>query len=239
MTLLRRLIAWIGALGLVALNLTCRLRSQRDPRPALRAAGTLYVHAILHAHQLAALLNHGERQCGAMISRSTDGELVVPLCKLTRIRPFRGSTRKAGTNKGGRAALREMVDFMRTTRNPCTFTVDGPRGPRNHVQLGVAVTAKETGALVIALCIVPRRRWILSRTWDRLQIPKPFTTFELMFAPPIDPSAFADVEELRSEIEMALNRIERDLDPSESARITAVAASSREPRSAGPHPSNP
>ena len=239
MEFLRWVVSWIGALGLVALNLTCRLRTQRDPRPALRAAGTLYVHAILHAHQLAALLNHGERQCGAMISRSTDGDLVIPLCKLTRIRPFRGSTRKAGKNKRGRAALGEIIDFMQETRLPSTFTVDGPRGPRNHVQLGVAVTAKETGAQVIALGIVPRRRWILARTWDRLQIPKPFTTFEAIFTPPIDPDAFPHVEELRCEIEATLNRVERELDPSEAARINPARASSQESSRAGPRPSNP
>jgi lysophospholipid acyltransferase (LPLAT)-like uncharacterized protein len=99
--ILKWLVAWIGAFGFVALNLTCRLRVRHDPRPALRAAGTLYVHAILHAHQLAALLNHGERQCGAMISRSTDGDLVVPLCRLTRIRPFRGSTRRPARTRAG------------------------------------------------------------------------------------------------------------------------------------------
>ena len=238
MKILRWLVAWIGAFGLVALNLTCRVRTQRDPRPALRAAGTLYVHAILHAHQLAALLNHGERQCGAMISRSTDGDLVIPLCRLTRIRPFRGSTRSAGKNTGGRAALGEIIDFMQATGLPCTFTVDGPRGPRNHVQLGVAVTAKETGAQVVALGIVPRRRWILARTWDRLQIPKPFTTFEAIFAPPIDPNAFPGVEDLRCEIEATLNRLERELDPSEAARFNPARASSREPLPAGPRPSS-
>ena len=178
MKILMWLVAWIGAFGFVALNLTCRLRVRHDPRPALRAAGTLYVHAILHAHQIAALLNHGERQCGAMISRSTDGDLVIPLCRLTPIRPFRGSTRKAGKNKGGRAALGGMIDFMRTTGLPCTFTVDGPRGPRNRVQLGVAVTAEgDQGAGDRARHRVPPV--VLARSWDRLQIPKPFTTFEL------------------------------------------------------------
>ena len=208
------------------MNLTCRHRPQRDPRPALRAAGVPYAHAILHAHQIGALLNHGERECGAMISRSADGDLVIPLCRLTRIRPFRGSTRRAGRNKGGRAALGEIVEYMRTTGHPCTFTVDGPRGPRNHVQLGVAVAAKEVGAQVIAVGIVPRRRWILP-TWDRLQIPQPFTTFDAIFAPPIDPGLFPDVEDLRSEIEATLRRIEHELDLEEATRISPARASSR------------
>jgi len=230
--------AWIGALALVVLNLTCRLRTQRDPRPALRAAKTPYIHAILHAHQLAALLNHGERACGAMISRSTDGDLVIPLCRLTHIRPFRGSSRRAGSNKGGRAALGSMIEFMQTTGLPCTFTVDGPRGPRNHVQLGVAVAAKEARAQVIALAIVPRRRWILG-TWDRLQIPKPFTTFEAIFAPPIDSAAFPDVEDLRREIETTLCRIERELDPDEASRINPARDPSRARSRADRTPSIP
>jgi lysophospholipid acyltransferase (LPLAT)-like uncharacterized protein len=231
--------AWIGALAVFALGLTCRLRARSDPRPALRAAGTPYIHAILHAHQIGALLNHGEPACGAMISRSSDGDLVIPLCRLTRIRPFRGSTRRAGSNKGGRAALGSMIEFMQTTGLPCTFTVDGPRGPRNHVQLGVAVAAKEARAQVIALAIVPRRRWIVARSWDRLQIPKPFTTFEAIFAPPIDPDAFPDVEDLRSEIEATLCRIEGELDLDEASRINPARDPSRARPPAGPPPSSP
>jgi lysophospholipid acyltransferase (LPLAT)-like uncharacterized protein len=33
--------------------------------------------------------------------------------------------------------------------------------------------------------VVPSRRWILTRAWDRMQVPKPFGTLRLAFGTPI------------------------------------------------------
>ncbi len=215
---LRLAVAWVAACLLVLINWTCRRRLHADPRPALRAARQPYIYAILHAHQIAAALNHGEELCGAMVSRSADGDLLMPLCRLSRIRPFRGSTRKGARDKGGQEALEALIAFVRSTGKPCTMAVDGPRGPRNHVYSGVTQIAVATGAHIVAATVIPRARWILSRTWDRLQIPKPFTTLDLWFAPPIDAKELGDPASLRVHVERTLTELEAISDPIESAR---------------------
>src|SRR6185312_15492896 len=105
MRVLRKLIGWVIAMLVVVWRLTCRYRVVHDPRPALREAGTPYVYALLHAHQVAAVFVNDERRLAAMVSRSGDGELLVPSLKVRRVRPVRGSSRSATRDKGGREAL--------------------------------------------------------------------------------------------------------------------------------------
>ena len=94
--------------------------------------------------------------------------------------------------------------------------MDGPRGPRNHVNRGIAKLSLATGAAVLIAVPIPRRRWILSRTWDRFQIPKPFTRMEIFFAPPMLSYEGEDLEVFRQRIEDALTAFEEQHDPEEA-----------------------
>lgn len=215
--------AWIGALLFKVINWTCRLHKHNDPRPSLKASGQPYIYAILHAHQLAAVLNHEEPICGAMVSRSADGDLLIPSCKVNRVVPFRGSTRSGSREKGGREALEQLIEWVGSTGNPCTMAVDGPRGPRGHVHAGVARIAAETGARILVTLVIPSRRWITG-TWDRLQTPKPFSRIDVHFAQTLDPADHDDVEGLRAAVERSLNELEREHDPLEVEACIAHAA---------------
>ena len=226
MSVLRWLAAWLGAIIFVCIRNTCRLQTHDDPRPGLRGRGQGYIYAILHAHQIAAVLTHGEELCGTMVSRSVDGDLIIPICTLNNIRPFRGSSSKKGQDKGGTRALTQLIEFVRSGR-PCTMAVDGPRGPRNHVQGGVAKIAEATGAHIVVTCVIPRRRWILRGTWDRMQIPGPFSTFDAWFSEPIGPGSYDDLEMLRARVEDVLTALERSSDPSEATIASRLVGGSR------------
>ena len=91
---LSRLAGWVLALLVLLWRLSCRYRVENDPRPALRAAGRPYAYALLHAHQIAAVFVNDEPRMAAMVSRSADGELLVPSLVLRRVRAVRGSSRK-------------------------------------------------------------------------------------------------------------------------------------------------
>ncbi len=218
---IRWLAAWLGAIIFAAIGKTCRLHTHDDPRSRLREAGQSYIYAILHAHQIAAALTHGEDLCGTMVSRSTDGDLLIPTCTLNNIRPFRGSSSKSGRDKGGTGALMQLIEFVQSG-HPCTMAVDGPRGPRNRVQGGVAKIAEVTGAHIIVACVIPSRRWILQGAWDRMQLPGPFATFDAWFSEPINPSNFDNLDTLRVHIEDVLTALERGSDPQEAAITQAT-----------------
>ncbi|NOT63857.1 MAG: hypothetical protein HOP19_26885, partial [Acidobacteria bacterium] len=53
------------------------------------------------------------------------------------------------------------------------FTVDGPRGPQYEAKPGAVMLAAKSGAALLPFSISLDRCWRL-RSWDRLEIPKPF-----------------------------------------------------------------
>ncbi len=213
-TVLRFLGAWLGALVTVLMRWTSRVNSHNDPRPALRAANQPYAYAFLHAHQVATVIA-GEPGTGAMVSRSADGDLLVPALRARGIIPVRGSSKLAGKRKGGRAALENLIEHSRNGA-PAYFAVDGPRGPRNQVRRGVAELAFATGAAILPVVGLPRRRWILSRTWDRFQIPKPFPTIDIWYDEPLLASDAADIDALRCALSARLDALEILHDPEEA-----------------------
>src|SRR6056297_308359 len=89
-------IAWAAAAFILVLRWTCRVRVHDDPRETLRRDGVRYIYAVLHAHQVAAILG-GERGTGAMVSRSRDGEIIVPSLRIRGIIPVRGSGSRGGS----------------------------------------------------------------------------------------------------------------------------------------------
>ena len=215
----RRTIASLGpaviALLMVILRYTCRVRFHNDPRPALRKAGIPYVYSVLHAQQLAAA-TCGDPGTAAMVSQSQDGALVALGLRLVGITPIRGSSRRRNKDHGGLAALENLIEHVRN-KKPAYLAVDGPRGPRNRVNKGVAVLSRRANAAVLNVVVVPTRRWILKATWDRLQIPMPFCRIDTYFAEPIHPQPGETAEQYRRRIEAALNAWEACHDPAEAA----------------------
>ena len=156
----------------------------------------------MRAHQLAAVFANDEPRLAAMVSRSGDGDLLVPALRLRRVRAVRGSTRKGATDKGGRTALAILAGLLRRTI-PVLLAIDGPRGPRGRVHRGVADLARDTGAPILPTLVLPSRRWFLGRTWDRFQIPQPFTLVRLIFGAPIETAPNETAEALCRRLEAA------------------------------------
>lgn len=213
------LAAWL----LVCWRVTLRFRVEGDPRPALRRAGRRYVYAILHAQQLSFILLSDDVPILAMVSASRDGEWLVSLCRTRGIVPVRGSSARDGEDKGGRAALALLADGVRAGV-PALLAVDGPRGPRNQVHWGVVNLARETDAcIVVAGVFAPPGRYILEKSWDRTQLPRPFSTLTGRFRPPIDPRDHPDATSLRARVTAELLALERAFDPVEARHAGRIS----------------
>jgi lysophospholipid acyltransferase (LPLAT)-like uncharacterized protein len=191
------------------------MRITNDPRPALDAVNQGFVYAFLHAHQAAAVICHDEDKLVAMVSRSTDGDLLIPSLRCLGIMASRGSSRKGNQDKGGRQALTEIKNHLRGGV-PVAIAVDGPRGPRNFVHRGVAEMGLDTQCPILPVAIICSRKWVLN-TWDRMQIPKPFARVEFAYGALIQP-ADQDSARLREAVAAALRQLEMDNDPQEAAR---------------------
>jgi hypothetical protein len=225
MKILRFIAAWLVAVLTLLLRWSCRIRWHDDPRVSLRQEGCPYAYAILHCHQVAAVIGC-EPGTGAMVSRSADGDLLVPTLRIHGIVPIRGSTRTRERDKGGAAALVRLIKHVRDGA-PAYLAVDGPRGPRNYVNRGIAKLSLATGAAVLIGVPIPRRRWILARAWDRFQIPKPFTRIDVFFAPPLRLREGEDAETFRRRIQDAITELEELHDPEEAAAGKAAASAPR------------
>lgn len=195
---------WLIACITVLLRLTMRRRTVDDPRPELRRQGTRYVMAALHAHQAACVFFNDENNLAALVSRSADGDLLVPSLRARGVRPIRGSSMKNGRDKGGARALVAMAKHVNSGA-PAIITVDGPRGPRGTVNPGIVKLAERSDATILPVVCIASRRSILTRTWDQMQIPWPFSTLSLCFGPPVkvieDPSAVATLTESLRKLE--------------------------------------
>ncbi|MEI8365371.1 MAG: lysophospholipid acyltransferase family protein [Parachlamydiaceae bacterium] len=125
--------------------------------------------------------------CTAFISKSRDGdplELVTKSYSRGRVLRVPHNTRHQ--------ALSRVIDILRgkseldkaTDSRVVIITPDGPRGPRHVVKPGVIVAARESSAKIVPFSWKASRFWQLN-TWDRMQIPKPFTTLHITFGDPI------------------------------------------------------
>jgi lysophospholipid acyltransferase (LPLAT)-like uncharacterized protein len=141
-----------------------------------------------------------------MVSRSKDGEVIARVLKLFGFQSARGSS-----SKGGKEALREMIDIMNAT--PCSggFVADAPRGPFGVAKIGIIKLAKETGIPLIPVMFWAKRK-ILFKSWDRTILPLPFTRIHFIYEPPIIVPADAtneEMETMRAQLTDQLNRMHR------------------------------
>jgi len=203
------------AMAVSCLRFTVKIRYHDDPRETFRKNGRGYLFSFLHAHQLGLILG-SEKGTGAMVSRSKDGELIVPLLLASGCIPVRGSKRSHLKERGGREAIHTLTEHVQRGK-PAAIAVDGPRGPRGKVHKGIASLSQQTGAPVLNLVAVSRRKITLSRAWDRMQIPLPFTVIDGYFAEPIHPIDGERLETYRQRIEASLHALETMHDPFEAS----------------------
>ncbi|HKY22672.1 MAG TPA: lysophospholipid acyltransferase family protein [Vicinamibacterales bacterium] len=172
---------------------------------AIRAAGQQPVMAFWHGRILPATYFFRRRGIVVITSENFDGEWIARI-----IERFGYGTSRGSTSRGGQRALLRLKRLMAEGR-PSAFAVDGPRGPARTVQPGVVWLAKLTGNPVVPFHMEASSYWSLN-SWDRTQIPRPFSTVALSVGAPIDVAADADeggIETKRVEVEQALHQVER------------------------------
>jgi lysophospholipid acyltransferase (LPLAT)-like uncharacterized protein len=143
---------------------------------AAEAAGRP-IHAFWHGRILPGTIYFKRRGIVVITSENFDGEWIARI--ITR---FGYGTARGSSSRGARKALLQMMRDVR--EKPVAFTLDGPRGPARVAQPGAAWLAKATGNPIIPFHLEADRYWTLN-SWDRTQIPKPYATIALAFAPPL------------------------------------------------------
>lgn len=137
----------------------------------------------------------------ALVSGSRDGDVLSKI-----IHSYRNGNTIRVFHLARYQALREIVHYIEEKRSILIITPDGPRGPRYEVKGGVAMAAKETDAHVISVDWEAKRYWEFN-TWDRLRLPKPFTTIRVIFKPSICLDRSSSLEEAKTILKRQLSEI--------------------------------
>jgi lysophospholipid acyltransferase (LPLAT)-like uncharacterized protein len=142
----------------------------------------------------------------ALVSASKDGGFLAAILECFKVQPVRGSSSRRGPQ-----ALLELTTWAERGYD-LAITPDGPRGPCYVVQDGIMALAQVTGLPIIPASA--HLRWKLrAKSWDRFQIPLPFSRCEMAYAKPIYvPREVTDAqrEELRQQLERTLKEISKD-----------------------------
>jgi lysophospholipid acyltransferase (LPLAT)-like uncharacterized protein len=196
--------AAIGAIGypvIAALSATYKWETDgAGYLDEVTRAGRYPILALWHGRILPAIPFFRNRGVVAITSENFDGEWIARIMRRFGYEAARGST-----SRGAKRALLQMKRDVEAGKWSA-FTVDGPRGPAYRAQSGAVWLAKATGSPVVPFHIEAERHWV-ANSWDRAQIPRPWSRVAVAIAEPLYVCAEADeaaIEAARVELEQRL-----------------------------------
>ncbi len=173
------------AIALVLRLLYATLRVQwADPAgviPALRRGeGAIFAfwHDGLVLVPLLPLRAYPGLRLAVMLSWHRDAEIAAQAVARFGVRAVRGSS-----TRGWLGGLRGLL-AAHERGETIVVVPDGPRGPRHQAKDGVVQLARATGLPVVAVGAAARGARRLG-SWDRMQIPRPFTRVAYVLSAPV------------------------------------------------------
>jgi hypothetical protein len=159
---------------------------------------------ILYRHYVR--LRDRPHRMASLASASRDGGVVARILEHFGVKAVRGSSSRRGPQ-----ALLELMGWCRRGYD-IAIAPDGPRGPRYVVKSGVIHLAHLTGLPIIPVSY--HLGWKVSlRSWDRFQVPLPFSRATVKVGEPVrvprDASEM-ELEAFRVELETRLKGITID-----------------------------
>jgi len=200
-----RLISTLGYPIIAALGSTFRWRAEgAEQYQRMLDGGREPIMAFWHGRILPATVYFRKRGIVVITSENFDGEWIAGI-----IERFGYGTARGSSSRGAVKALVQLKRDMAAGK-PAAFTLDGPRGPAKVAQAGAIWLAKATGNPIIPFHIEADRYWT-ANSWDRTQIPKPWSTVAIAIGEPLEIDADADeaaIEAGRQELEARLRGLE-------------------------------
>ena len=146
-----------------------------DVDPASPRCRGQKIYVFWHEYILLPLAMRGHCNLAMLLSRHRDAEVLSHVAYHMGFEFVRGST-----NRGGVAALRQLLDKSRHMH--LAITPDGPRGPRRQMAPGPIFLASKLGIPLVAMGVGYNRPW-RAGSWDRFAIPRPFSRARCILSP--------------------------------------------------------
>lgn len=159
---------------------------------------------------------HGKMLCGwwlgknknfyGVVSQSKDGEILSRLLLKWNYKLIRGSS-----SKDSKEVMSQMVDVLKSGHS-LAITPDGPRGPREKMKIGGLIAAVRSNKPIV-LCGVKYDKKIVFNSWDKFELPKPFTKVLIKLSEPKKfPAGLSneEYEKIRQQLEDELIKLSNE-----------------------------
>ena len=113
----------------------------------------------------------------SIISEHKDGEIIARIIKNLGGDFVRGSSRR-----GAVKALRTSLEKIKEGKD-IGVTPDGPKGPRHSIADGAIIIAQKSNVPIVTMNCKPTRYWQFN-SWDKMFLPKPFSTLDFYVSEP-------------------------------------------------------
>ncbi len=187
----------------------------RDIFPLVQQKKQAYIFTFWHNRLMLPLHFYRHTDIGALISQSRDGELITQGAERFGYVISRGSA-----SRGGSTGILGLIAHLKRG-NSVIITPDGPRGPRETVQMGVIHLARITEIPVTPVSFSCTRHVRLN-SWDRFMLPLPFGRIVTVIGEDIPIAKEAEGESLehcRKQVEMAIRETTRIADEATGTAI--------------------
>ncbi len=205
------LLSRIGAVLIRLLGFTWRVRWRgRENLSKARELSNNVIFAFWHGRLLALSYTHRGRNIQVLASEHYDGDLMGRTIEWLGFGHLKGSS-----SRGAARAMRELASVLKRGFD-VGLAVDGPRGPMGVLQQGAVELSRLTGKAIVPLTSTASRRRLLE-SWDRFQLPLPFSRVTVAYGEPLlvgSSKSKQEREKAKEMLESMLNdmtsRLDRD-----------------------------
>lgn len=163
--------------------------------------GTPLVFCLWHDELFPLIYLQKDLDIVCIVSGSKDGAILEKFMRRLGLRTATGSSRR-----GGLKALLQAAKLMQDGTVHGCVTVDGPMGPRHKTKDGVFLLAQRANAKIMPVRLDLKTSYKF-KSWDRFQVPAPFSRVEVHFG-----EGFFVTEELTDEyLGACRERLEKEL----------------------------
>jgi lysophospholipid acyltransferase (LPLAT)-like uncharacterized protein len=121
-----------------------------------------------HGKMLVGWLLGKDKNFFGVVSQSKDGEILSRLLQKWNYKLIRGSS-----SKDSKEVMNQMVETLKNGFS-IALTPDGPRGPREKMKIGGLIAAVRSSSPVV-LCGIHYEKKFVFNSWDKFELPKPFS----------------------------------------------------------------
>lgn len=172
----------------------------------LRSGNNNFVLGFWHGTMLIPWFLHREKNFAALVSQSKDGEILTRVLKKWNYKVARGSS-----NMGGKEALKILLQ-QADENYSIAITPDGPTGPPRVMKPGAVIAAKKKSIPLVLIGIAHEKKYQL-RSWDKFEIPKPFSKVIAVYSEPIligEDLNYEETSKMIEECSFKLNELQKE-----------------------------